>query len=317
MEIIRGLHNLQPLQGGSVATIGNFDGVHRGHQAIIERIQQKALELSAPTVLITFEPYPQEFFAGDKAAARLMRFREKMERFKELGVDKVLCLRFNAKLASLSAEDFIQRILVQGLQVKHLVVGDDFRFGHQRRGDITLLQQAARDFGFGLEDTPTVEYQGQRISSTRVRDALAKGDCTQMDALLGHHYFLAGRVAHGDKRGRTIGFPTANIHLRGKTAPVSGVFAVSVEGIDSAPLGAVANIGSRPTVDGIKKLLEPHILDFSSDIYGRHVKVNFLHFIRAEQRFDSLQALVAQIEKDSDQARQWLLENGIAIGKAP
>ncbi len=309
MHIIRGLVNLRPEHRGCVATIGNFDGVHLGHQAIIRRLQALGGQLALPTLLITFEPYPQEFFAGEQALPRLSRFREKMDLLSRVGLDRVLCLRFNPALARMEAGDFVRRILVQGVGVRHLVVGDDFRFGRQRRGDFAILAGLGRKHGFAVERTPTFEIDGRRVSSTWVREALTARDMVLAARLLGRPYAIAGRVAHGDKRGRQLGFPTANIHLRRKAVPVNGVFAVTMEGLAEQPLPGVANVGSRPTVDGVRSLLEVHLFDFDREIYRRHVQVNFLHSIRPERKFDSLDALKRQIARDCDAARAYFAES--------
>lgn len=306
MIIIRGLTNLRAEHHGCVATIGNFDGLHRGHQAILARVRSVAEAQKLPSTLITFEPYPQEFFAADVALPRLTRFREKMDLLARAGIDRVLCLRFNPQLAAMPAADFIQRVLVNGLGVKHLVVGDDFRFGQRRLGDFQMLQQAGGDFGFTVENTPTISHLNRRLSSTWVREALTSGQMDLAAHLLDRPYGISGRVAHGDKRGRQIGFPTANIHLRRKTIPVLGVFAVTVDGLSGSPLPGVANVGNRPTVDGLCCLLEVHLFEFDQEIYGEHVTVNFHHRLRPEQKFDGLDALIAQIGIDAQQARTYL-----------
>ncbi len=303
MELIRGLHNLRPHHRGCVATIGNFDGVHLGHQAVLGQLAEKAQALCVPTTVITFEPQPREYFAPDSAPARLTRFREKLNALRRYSVDRVLCLRFNRRLAELPPEAFIQRILIDGLAVKYLVVGDDFRFGKARAGDFGLLRAEGERAGFQVVSMHTFITGDARVSSTRTREALARGDMDQAELLLGRPYRLSGRVAHGDKRGRTIGFPTANIHLHRRSAPVSGVFAVEVFGIEGEPVEGVANIGRRPTVDGSRPILEVHLFDFSGDIYGRHVHVDLLHKLREERRFESFEALRRQIELDVIEAR--------------
>jgi len=304
VKIIRGLHNIRAEHQQCVATIGNFDGLHLGHQDIIVRLKQVAAERGVPATLITFEPYPQEFLRPDPAISRLTRFREKMTLLKEWGVDQVLCLRFNQWLASLEPEQFIQLVLAEKLAIRHLIVGDDFRFGRQRRGDFDMLTRSSEEYGYSIENTETVAIDDERVSSTRVRKTLADGDMQTVKRLLGRDYAMLGRVAHGDKRGRTIGFPTANIHLHRKSVPVSGVYAVNMEGLGNTPVTGVANVGNRPTVDGTRSLLEVHLFDFDHDIYGRHVKVNFIDFIRPEMRFDGLDALKQQIARDSEQARK-------------
>ncbi|MCK4951225.1 MAG: bifunctional riboflavin kinase/FAD synthetase [Gammaproteobacteria bacterium] len=303
MELIRGLHNLRPRHHGCVATIGNFDGVHLGHQAVLGQLAEKADELSLPSLVITFEPQPQEYFAPEQAKPRLTRLREKLKALPRYGVDRVLCLQFNQALASLPADEFIKQILVDGLGVRYLVVGDDFRFGNHRAGDFSMLQKAGEQYGFPVVNMHTFNIDGERVSSTRVREALAKGDLDTAEKLIGRPYRMCGRVAHGDKRGRTIGFPTANIHLHRKATPVEGVFAVEMFGIEGEPVAGVANVGTRPTVDGTRSLLEVHLFDFDKDIYGQYIHVNFVHKLRDEERFDSFEELKKQILKDADDAR--------------
>jgi len=305
MELIRGVHNLRPRHRGCVATIGNFDGVHLGHQAVLGQLAQKADELALPATVMVFEPQPQEFFAPQRAPARLTRLREKLQALRRMGVDRVLCVRFDARFAAQSAEEFIDRLLLDGLGVRYVTVGDDFRFGQGRRGDFAMLQQAGRTHGFQVVNMHTFSIDGSRVSSTRVRQALADGDLAQAEKLLGRPYRMSGRVAQGHKRGRSIGFPTANIHLHRKTTPIHGVYAVEVFGLDEEPLAAVANVGNRPTVDGTRSLLEVHLFDFDQDIYGRYVQAEFKHWIRAERRFESFDALKDQIALDAAEAREY------------
>lgn len=305
MELIRGLHNLTARHRGCVATIGNFDGVHLGHQAVLGQLAEKADEFCAPTTVIIFEPQPQEYFASGAATPRLARLREKLLALRRFSVDRVLCLPFNRALAELSAEAFIERVLLDGLGVRYLVVGDDFRFGAGRRGDFAMLQAAGARHGFELARMHTFTLGGERVSSTRIRAALAAGEMAQAGQLLGRPYRMCGRVAHGDKRGRTIGFPTANIQLHRKTSPLGGVFAVELFGVAGEPWRGVANVGCRPTVDGLRPLLEAHLFDFDGDLYGRHVCVNFLHKIREELRFASFDDLKRQILRDAQDARDF------------
>lgn len=305
MELIRGLHNLSPRHRGCVATIGNFDGVHLGHQAVLGQLADKAEELKLPTVVITFEPQPQEYFSHGPIPPRLTRFREKFKALRRFSVDRVLCLDFNSALAELTAEEFMQRILIDGLGVRYLVVGDDFHFGKGRQGNFELLKQAGKVHGFEVVNMHTFTLGGERVSSTRVREALQNGEMEQAEQLLGRPYRMCGRVAHGDKRGRIIGFPTANIFLHRKAAPVDGVFAVEMFGIEGEPVRGVANVGTRPTVDGTRSLLEVHLFDFSGDIYGCYVHVDFLYKIRNERRFESFDALKEQIMLDSERARDY------------
>ena len=303
MELVRGLHNLRPEHRGCAATIGSFDGIHLGHQAVLTQLAAHGRERRLPVTLITFEPQPREYFMPQEAPPRLTRFREKLEVLQHCGIDRVVCLRFNAYLASLTADEFIQRIMLDGLAVKYLVVGDDFRFGKGRIGDYALLEQAGRTHGFPVETMPTFNIGNHRVSSTRIRVALNKGDFNSAEALLGRPYWMSGRVAHGDKRGRTIGFPTANIFMHRNAVPVDGVFAVEMCGIDDRPIAGVANVGTRPTVDGSRALLEVHLFDFDRDIYGRHVQVSFLKKLRPERKFESFELLKRQIELDAEQAR--------------
>ncbi|HDN69357.1 MAG TPA: bifunctional riboflavin kinase/FAD synthetase [Gammaproteobacteria bacterium] len=303
MELVRGLHNLRPEHRGCAATIGSFDGIHLGHQAVLTQLAAEGRERRLPVTLITFEPQPREYFMPEEAPPRLTRFREKLEVLQHCGVDRVVCLRFNAWLASLTADEFIQRIMLDGLAVKYLVVGDDFRFGKGRIGDYALLQQAGETHGFPVVTMPTFNVGNHRVSSTRIRVALNEGDFSSAEALLGRPYWMSGRVAHGDKRGRTIGFPTANIFMHRNAVPVNGVFAVEMCGIDDRPIAGVANVGTRPTVDGSRALLEVHLFDFDRDIYGRHVQVSFLKKLRPERKFESFELLKRQIERDAEQAR--------------
>lgn len=304
-QIIRGFHNLPATPRGCVATIGNFDGVHLGHQAVLRQLAVRGKAMDLPAMVITFEPQPNEFFAPDKAPARLTRFREKVQALRCYSIQQLCVLPFNARLAAMSADDFIQQLLVAGLNVRYLVVGDDFRFGHQRQGDFALLQQAGAAHGFQVVTMHTFAIDGARVSSTRVRQALAVGDLACAEKLLGRPYQMSGRVAHGQKRGRTIGFPTANIHLYRNKVPLSGVYAVQLYGILGEPLSGVANVGVRPTVGADKALLEVHLFDFDRDIYGEQVDVIFLHKLRDEQKFADLDALKQQITLDCVAAREY------------
>jgi riboflavin kinase/FMN adenylyltransferase len=305
MEFVRGLYNLKPAQRGCVATIGNFDGVHRGHQAVLEQVREQGARLGLPAALITFEPLPREYFTPHEAPPRLTRLREKLLALRDYGIERVVCLRFDRHLAGLSPALFIREILVNGMDVKYLVVGDDFRFGEHRAGTFDTLATAGAEYGFEVARMHTYRVGGDRVSSTRVREALAHGDLLTASLLLGRDYAMSGRVAHGDKRGRTIGFPTANVYLHRASSPVAGVFAVEVAGIAAAPVQGVANIGSRPTVDGTRPLLEVHLFDFSADIYGCCVQVSFLKKLREERRFESFAALRGQILRDAERARAY------------
>ena len=303
MELIRGLHNLRPEHRGSAVTIGSFDGVHRGHQAVLGQLAEHATARGLPVTLVTFEPHPREYFQPTDAPPRLTRMREKLDALQRCAVQRVVVLPFNAYLAGLTPTEFIQAILLDGLGVKHLVVGDDFRFGKARAGDFALLQQTGSRYGFPVVAMDSYNVGEQRVSSTRIRKALQLGDLGAAELLLGRPYGMSGRIAHGDKRGRTIGFPTANIYLHRQVSPVDGVFAVKMYGIGEQPLAGVANVGNRPTVDGRRSLLEVHLFDFDREIYGVHVHVSFLKKLRNEQRFESFAALQQQIMLDAAQAR--------------
>jgi len=317
MRLIRGLHNLHAsasrddalFEKGCVATIGNFDGIHRGHRIIIDQVREKAHALGVPAVVMIFEPQPREYFQGWDAPPRVMRFREKVEMLGRLGVDVVVCLQFNRRLRELSAMDFIQQVIERGLHARHLVVGDDFRFGCDRAGDFTLLQQVGHQEGFGVEHTRTVVRGGRRVSSTWVRDALAADDLAQAAELLGRPYGIAGRVVHGRKLGRQIGAATANILLGPQKPPLNGVYVVQVRLGDGARYEGVANIGLRPTVDGKRPSLEVHLFDFAGTLYGRRIEVLFLHPLRDEERFPDIETLQRQIAVDIEQARTWLREH--------
>jgi len=305
MELIRGAHNLKDKHRGCVATIGNFDGVHLGHHHIIDRLAEVSKELNLPSLVITFEPHPREYFAKKNAPARLMKLREKLMVLNELDVDRVLVLFFNESLANKSAEDFIRDILVNLLGVRHLIVGHDFRFGHDRQGDFELLNKLAPQSGFEVEEIKPVNFQGDRISSNRIRLMLAEGNLDLAAQLLGRPYSMYGRVVHGAKKGQDLGFPTANIYLHRHLSPVLGVYTVRMHGIADKPICGVANVGNRPTIDGTRTLLEVHLLDFNQDIYGRNVLVEFVHKLRDEERYESLDLLIVQIGKDVENAKEF------------
>ena len=309
MELIRSYHNLRPEHRGCVLTIGNFDGVHLGHQAVIAQLVQAAQDTDLPCVLMTFEPQPREFFTPHSAPARLTRFREKLEILKKLSVDRILCLRFDQALANLTADNFIERLLVQHLAVQSIIIGDDFHFGHGGKGNFALLKQAGRQYGFQVSKHDTYFIDGERASSSRIRAALAVGDFATATMLLGRSYCMSGRVVYGDQLGRTIGFPTANIMLGRRCSPLTGAYAVRIHGIHPQPLPGMANIGIRPTVGGIENRLEVHIFDFKDNIYGHHVKVEFLAKIRPEQRFASIEALKQQLQSDAAMARLMIAEH--------
>jgi riboflavin kinase/FMN adenylyltransferase len=304
MQVCRGL---PPSADTPLAlTIGNFDGVHLGHQAMLDKVKAAAMAHGVPAAVLTFDPPPREFFAPEHAPPRLSTsVRDKLERFSALGMDRVYLARFNRALAGLSPEEFIDRVLVGSLGVRWLLVGDDFRFGKGRQGTFHTLQSAAPAKGFTVETLGTVEINGERASSTAIREALARGDLEWAAQLLGRPYTISGHVAPGDRLGRGLGFPTANLPLRHKPA-LSGIFAVRVRGTGGSRKG-VASLGVRPTVktDG-RPLLEVHLFDFAGDIYGRRIAVELLHKLRDEQKYPDLASLTRQIEKDVAAAKTYL-----------
>lgn len=337
MELTRGTHNLRAKhfaeQGGCVLTIGNFDGVHLGHQAVLQQVRAKAEELGVPSAVMTFEPQPQELFQPEKSPARLTNWREKYLALRDQQVDHHFVIEFNKKFASQPPQEFIENTLVAKLGVKFLVVGDDFRFGYRREGDFDLLKQQGERLGFEVVDTRSYRQQQQRVSSTAIRNALQEGDFNQAEAMLGRPYQIQGKVVHGRKNGRTIGFPTANIPLKRLKSPLHGVFAVKVvlqqetnsrceatksrgEAVKSRTEGAkrraedtyqgVANLGTRPTLHGDEMQLEVHLFDFSGNLYGQTMTVTPVAKLRSEQRFASLDHLKQQIEKDAARAKQLL-----------
>ncbi|MBV2119907.1 MAG: bifunctional riboflavin kinase/FAD synthetase [Candidatus Thiodiazotropha sp. (ex Ctena orbiculata)] len=304
MQLVRGLHNLRADHHGCVATIGNFDGVHLGHQSVFSHLLEKGELLGLPTTVVTFEPQPREFFQGEKAPARLTRLREKLQAIEETGVERVVVLEFNRRLASMSADEFVEELLVKGLGVRFLSVGDDFRFGHGREGDFELLKAAGRQHGFEVENMNTYRLDADRVSSTRIRELLTQGDLQGAELCLGRPYRICGRVGHGAKKGRTIGFPTLNIDLHRRVSPLDGVFAVKVGGLEEQPLPGVANIGVRPMVAGdTRYLLEVFVFDFDRSVYGEHVSVEFVAKLRDQENFESFEVLREQILLDADQAR--------------
>jgi len=307
MQLVRGLHNLDESHRGTVLTIGNFDGVHRGHQAILKRLQQCAQEHSLPSTVMIFEPHPEELFNAKNAPARLTRLREKLVQFERFNVERVVLVKFNRQFSQMTAGQFVEQLLVTKLGIKHLIIGDDFRFGYKRLGNYQLLEELAKVHQFQLENTQTLKLDEQRISSTAIREALAQGEMKKAELLIDRPYSISGRIFHGDKRGRIIGFPTANLLLHRCVIPLRGVYAVKMilnEGkTNQTEHQGVANIGNRPTVEGLREQLEVHLFNFDQDIYGKAVVVNFLYFIRSEQKFSNLERLKEQINKDVDCAK--------------
>jgi len=298
-----------PAPSGCALTVGNFDGVHRGHRALLDRVNRRAKERSLASCVLTFEPHPREFFAakgGGVAPARLTRLRDKLELVAAAGIDRVHVARFDERFASLPAAEFVEAVLVRGLGARWLAVGRDFRFGKARAGDAAVLEAAAARSGFGLEFVGDVALEGERVSSSSVREALVAGDLRRAERLLGHTYTISGRVAHGRKLGRELGFPTANIVLR-RPPPLSGIHVVEVEGFGPG----VASVGTRPTVNPVPRpLLEVHLLDWSGELYGRHLRVCFLEKLRDEEKYDDLGRLKEAITRDAHRAREYFARHG-------
>jgi riboflavin kinase/FMN adenylyltransferase len=307
MQLVRGIQNLRPEHRGCVATIGNFDGVHLGHQSVFRHLMEKGAELGLPTTVVTFEPQPREFFQAATAPARLTRLREKLQAIQAEGVERVVVLEFNKRLAAMQAERFVEELLVEGLGTRFLSVGDDFRFGRGRQGNFELLKRMGLAHGFEVENMNTYRLDADRVSSTRIRELLTLGDFATANQYLGRPYSICGRIGHGDKRGRSIGFPTLNVNLHRRVSPLHGVYAVRVDGLEERPVPGVANIGVRPTVEGDPRyLLEVHLFGFDRSVYGEHICVEFIRKLRDEQRFDSFDDLRRQILLDADAAREAL-----------
>ena len=302
MEIIHGIYSIKPEHKGCVLTVGNFDGVHHGHRMLLDHLIAKAEELGVPSMLLTFEPLPREFFAGSKVPARLTRFREKITLLEQTRLDRVLCLPFNEQIRTTPAEWVIDVLLTELLGIRYIVVGDDFRFGKDQVGDYDMLKEAGDRIGFGVSHIGTLTFEHGRVSSSRIREVLAEGDFALAEKLLGHVYFIMGRVVYGRQLGRQLGVPTANIRLQRYRAALEGVYAVRVKGLERTYDG-VANIGIRPTVDGKEPLLEVHLFDFDGDLYGKLLTVEFVQKIREEQTFDGLDSLKTQIHADIVEAR--------------
>ncbi len=305
MELIRSIHNLRPKHLGCVATIGKFDGVHLGHKQILAQLSAKAAELNLPSLVILFEPHPAEFFVADKAPVRLTSLAAKLEFLAQQGVDRVLCLSFNAKLSAMTAQEFVNDLLVEKLAIAHFVVGDDFRFGRARSGNFQMLQAQGEHYGFSVESTITFTLKEERVSSTKVRQVLAEHDFEHASQLLGRAYSIKGRVMHGQKLARTFGVPTANIKIGRFNPPLRGVFAVTATLRNGEIIEGVANIGKRPTVDGVKTILEVHLFDFNQNLYGQKLSVEFQQFIRAEQKFADLDQLKQAILNDVEVAKSY------------
>jgi riboflavin kinase/FMN adenylyltransferase len=304
MDVTHG--SLQRARGRCALTIGNFDGVHRGHRTLVDRVIARAREAKLTSCVLTFEPHPREFFAGEAAPARITRLRDKLDLLSQAGVERVHVARFDARFAALAPERFVEDVLVGGLGMRALIVGRDFRYGTKRAGDFAALEAASKRHGFALEAMDDVEFEGRRVSSSAVRAALKAGDLRGAERLLGHPYTISGRVAHGAKLGRGLGFPTANIVLR-RPPPIAGIFVVDVDGYGHG----VASVGRRPTINPVAiPLLEVHLFDRDEDLYGEHLRVRFLKKLRDEEKYDGVPALRAAIARDARQAREFFLKHG-------
>jgi len=311
MRLVRHIPDMpfKELRDGSVVTIGAYDGLHLGHEQLLHRVKTASTELGLPSIVMSFEPTPKEFFAAARPPARLMRFREKFDALQSHGIDIFFCPHFDAHMRDISAAAFIRRILIHGLCVRHIVVGDDFRFARKREGKLEFLQQVSSALGYAVEQVPSIEVDGIRVSSTAIRESLWEGKMQRATVLLGRPYRMSGKVVLGDKVGRTLGYPTANVDLRRRQSAVMGIFAVRVHGLPGGSRDAVASVGTRPTFGGNKPLLEVHIFDFDENIYGEFISVDFIARLRSEVKFTEVSELVAQMHCDADNARSILADN--------
>ena len=291
---------------GSVVCIGAFDGVHLGHRAVLARVRERARELNLDSVVASFEPLPREFFAHGRPVPRLSSLREKIEQFGDAGLERVLLLRFTAALAAMTAQEFVERVLVERLNAREIWVGEGFRFGHARGGDLALLERLGREHGFSANALAPVVLEGERISSSAIRDALAGGSFDLAARWLGRAFSIGGHVVRGQQLGRKLGYPTANVRLGRRISPVFGIFAVRVFGVGDVARPGVASLGVRPTVNGKEPLLEAHLFDFDGDLYGKRIQVEFVEKLRDEEKFSDLDAMVKQIDRDAVQARKIL-----------
>jgi riboflavin kinase/FMN adenylyltransferase len=303
MEFVRGLHNLRARHRGCVLTIGAFDGVHRGHQEMIRVLRERSAQYGLPAVVLSFEPTPREFFAKATPPARLTRFRERFDALRMYGVDRFVCLRFDEHVRTTTHEEFVEKLLVQRLGVRHIVVGHDFRFARNQAGNVETLRACGPRYDFEVTEVPPFELDGERVSSSLIRETLEAGDMSRAARFLGRPYRITGKVIDGAKLGRKLGFPTANLRLHRRATPIGGIFAVRVSGcgLDAAP--GVASLGTRPAVNGKELLLEAHVFDFNGDLYRRYVHVDFIARLRDELWFPDMDALVVQMEKDASEAR--------------
>jgi riboflavin kinase/FMN adenylyltransferase len=308
MQLVRHLSEMpyKDLTRGSVVTIGSFDGLHLGHRQLLDQVISKARELDVPSLVMSFEPTPKEFFSASNPPARLMRFREKFEALRDYGIDIFYCPRFNPAMRAIRSNAFIRQILVHGMNARHVVVGDDFHFARKREGSIDDLLRTSRALQFEVAQVPSIIKDEVRVSSTAIRASLADGDLPRATSLLGRPYRMSGRIIKGRQVGRTLGYSTANVDLRRRQSAVLGIFAVRVHGLAQGCIDGVASVGTRPTFDLVKPLLEVHLFDFDRDIYGEYIHVDFIAHLRDEIKFDSIDELVAQMDKDAENARSIL-----------
>ena len=308
MHLVRTARNFpfERVAGGSVATIGAYDGLHLGHRKLLETVLQTSADENLPSIVMSFEPTPKEFFSASSPPARLMRFREKFEVLAEAGVDIFFCPRFDDRMRSMAADTFIRQLLIHAMNVRQLVIGDDFRFAAGGGGTVEHLRRAGNALDFSVTQVPSVVVDGERVSSTAIRHALWEGELDRAARLLGRHYSMSGTVIRGDALGRALGFPTANVNLRRRQSPVMGIFAARVRGLGSESLDAVASVGTRPTFGGTKPLLEVHILDFDRDIYGAYIHVDFIARLRSEEKFGGARELIEQMHRDAARAKEIL-----------
>jgi riboflavin kinase/FMN adenylyltransferase len=292
--------------GGSIATIGAYDGLHLGHRKLLDTVLQISSDENLPSVVMSFEPTPKEFFSTASPPARLMRFREKFEALAEAGVDIFFCPRFDDRMRGMAADTFIRQLLIHAMNVRQVVIGDDFRFAEGGRGTVEHLRRAGNALDFRVTQVPSVIVDGERVSSTAIRQALWEGELGRAARLLGRHYSMSGTVIRGDALGRALGFPTANVNLRRRQSPVMGIFAARVRGLGARPLDAVASVGTRPTFGGTKPLLEVHIFDFDQDIYGAYIQVDFIARLRSEEKFEGARELIEQMHRDAARAKEIL-----------
>jgi len=308
MRLVRHLDDLpqREVANGSVVTIGSYDGLHLGHEQLLNRVLRESAATGVPSIVMSFEPTPKEFFSAASPPARLMRFREKFEALAEHGIDIFYCPRFAASMRGIAADAFIRRILIHGLNVRHIVVGDDFQFASKRAGTIEHLIRASKALDYRVEQVPSIIVDGVRVSSTAIREALAAGDVAHASALLGRPYRMSGKIIKGRQVGRSLGYATANVDLRRRQSAVLGIYAVRVRGLGKGPIDGVASVGTRPTFDLCKPLLEVHLFDFDEDIYGKYIHVDFIEHLRDEEKYSSADELVAQMDVDAENARSVL-----------